>query len=216
MGNIGPDCANLMYFGKGTADEKVFCISSDELEEHEDKATATVSSCNIYSIGSNDNWGFEEEVQQKLPHCDTHTFDCTLQNNTPKRKPQSDKVNFYPYCIGSNDAQLPYLSYQSLVETTQINNPPKLLKMDVEGFEFDVLLSVLSTDPSMWPEQIIMEVHWSTRMVDISWMLRTRQAAEIALYFGVLFNRGGYIPVHRTFFPGCGPCMEVLLVRAVC
>jgi hypothetical protein len=136
MGNIGPDCANLMYFGKGTADEKVFCISSDELEEHEDKATATVSSCNIYSIGSNDNWGFEEEVQQKLPHCDTHTFDCTLQNNTPKRKPQSDKVNFYPYCIGSNDAQLPYLSYQSLVETTQINNPPKLLKMDVEGCEY--------------------------------------------------------------------------------
>eukprot|EP00986_Skeletonema_menzelii_P019583 scaffold28514_cov331-Skeletonema_menzelii.AAC.1 len=63
--------------------------------------------------------------------------------------------------------------------------------MDIEGFEYSVILnSILSSDPLMWPEQIMMEVHWATRMVDVPWMPRTRSASELALFFGVLFNRG--------------------------
>lgn len=60
-----------------------------------------------------------------------------------------------------------------------------------------------------------MEVHWATRMVDVPWMPRTRTAAEISLFFGSLFNRGGYI-VSESNFLGCEPCDEVLLVRAMC
>ena len=82
--------------------------------------------------------------------------------------------------------------------------------------EYDVLLSMLSANPVVWPEQIMIEIHWATRMVDVKWMLRTRQAAEISLLFGTLFNVGGYIPVYRRLFPECHPCAEVLLVRAVC
>jgi hypothetical protein len=179
----------MTYFGKGTGDEKVFCTDST--------TTASVNNdddgdeCNIFSIGSNDNWGFESEVRQKLPRCKTHTFDCTLRNNQPKKKPSSDDVAFYPFCIGANDGEGPYRSYQSLVAETNIKSPPKLLKMDIEGFEFDVLLSMLATNESMWPEQIMMEVHWATRMVDVSSMLRTRQAAELSLFFGTLFTHGG-------------------------
>lgn len=64
-----------------------------------------------------------------------------------------------------------------------------VLKMDVERFEFDVLSSMLAR--SMWPEQIMMEVHWATRMVDVSTMLRIIQAAELSLFFGMLFTHGG-------------------------
>lgn len=64
--------------------------------------------------------------------------------------------------------------------------------MDAEGFEYEVLDSILSSDPSLWPEQIMMEVHWVSRMVDLRWMTRTRTAAELTLFFGGLFNHGGY------------------------
>lgn len=155
----------------------------------------------------------------KLGGCVTHTFDCTLTNNEPKHKPQNDNVKFYPYCIGEEGQEPPYLPYDQMwkqAETTS-KSPPKLLKMDIEGFEYRVILnSILTSDPSMWPEQIMMEVHWGTRMVDLPWMPRTRSAAELALFFGVLFNRGGYILQHTKYFQGCQTCLEVLLVRAVC
>ena len=163
---------------------------------------------------------------QKLSGCVTHTFDCTLKDNSPSHKPQSDDVTFYPYCIGSNpNAQPPYLTYERIWDAIKVHAtkrtkksppPPTLLKMDIEGFEYDVIQSILSSDSSIWPEQIMMEVHWATRMVDLPWMPRTRTAAEIALFFGGLFNFGGYIVVHSRTFTGCEPCMEVLLVRAVC
>mmetsp|Transcript_9857 Transcript_9857/g.14516 ORF Transcript_9857/g.14516 Transcript_9857/m.14516 type:complete len:403 (-) Transcript_9857:242-1450(-) len=209
VGPVGAACSNITYFGKGKGDEKVFCTSAENDDDN---------GCNIFSIGSNDNWGFESEVLQKLPGCKTHTFDCTLPDNIPKKKPTTVDVAFYPFCIGSNDSsEGSYRSYQSLVAETNIKSPPKLLKMDIEGFEFGVLSSMLATDRSMWPEQIMMEVHWATRMVDVSTMLRTRQAAELSLFFGMLFTHGGYIPIHIKYFdPICGSCMELLLVRAVC
>eukprot|EP00985_Skeletonema_marinoi_P002160 scaffold878_cov153-Skeletonema_marinoi.AAC.2 len=216
VGPVGTTCANITYFRKGEGDEKVFCTdsattSSNKKDKEEDE-------CNIFSIGSNDNWSFESEVLQKLQQCRTHTFDCTLKNNMPRKKPASDNVAFYPFCIGSNDSSKgSYRSYQSLVAETGIKSPPKLLKMDIEGFEFEVLLSMLASNRLMWPEQIMMEVHWATRMVDVSSVLRTRQAAELSLFFGTLFTRGGYIPIHIKYFGSlCETCMEVLLVRAVC
>lgn len=62
----------------------------------------------------------------------------------------------------------------------------------------------------------MMEVHYGTRMVEVEWMLRTRQAAEMALFFDTLFNTGGYMPVIRKYFRGCPTCMEILLLRVHC
>lgn len=214
-GPVGPNCSRKVTFSEGTYEEKKLCVASKDAKQEESKEKQ--EECNILSIGSNDQWGFEEDVMQKLPGCITHTFDCTLKDMTPQKKPKTDNIKFYPYCIGSNDAQHPYLSYENIWSKTQIKTPPKLLKMDVEGFEYDVIHTMLSSDQSIWPEQIMMEVHWGTRMVDLPWMPRTRTAAEIALFFGELFNHGGYVVVDsKTFAKGCQPCMEVLLVRVVC
>lgn len=213
-GPVGPDCSHKITFAETTYEEKNLCIAQTDNDNQQKEEE---EECNIISIGSNDQWKFEEEVMQKLPGCVTHTFDCTLKDNTPRNKPKTDNVKFYPYCIGSNDAQPPYLPYHKIWEAMQTSKktPPKLLKMDVEGFEYDVLNTVLSSDPSIWPEQIMMEVHWASRMVDLPWMPRTRTAAEIALFFGGLFNHGGYILSTSTFL-GCEPCMEILLIKAVC
>lgn len=213
IGPVGPECSKRVELGK----EKTLCIPS-KLQQGQQKQNNLLQKeeCNIFSIGGNDQWDFEVQVLRKIPGFVTHTFDCTLKDDTPRRKPQSKKVKFYPHCIGSNDTKAPYLPYEQLVEATQTKSPPSLLKMDVEGFEYDVFDSILSSDPSLWPEQIMMEIHWSSRMVDLPWMPRTRTAAEISMFLGRLFNQGGYIMTHTFVNGGCYPCMEVLLARVSC
>ena len=216
IGPVGPACSEPIKFSEGTYEEKQICFHSEKKEpKNNDEMT---KECNIVSIGSNDQWGFEEEVMNNpiLSGCVTHTFDCTLRG-APKKKPQNDNVKFYPYCIGSEGQHPSYLPFDEMLKVAKIKQAPKYLKMDIEGFEYDVILnSILSSDSSLWPEQIMMEVHWGTRMVDLEWMPRTRTAAELSLFFGVLFNRGGYILQRTKSIKGCETCLEVLLVRAVC
>jgi len=226
IGPVGPNCSETVSFSKGTYEEKSLCVETKSQshdngrgERNDNDDDVDNMECHIVSIGSNDQWGFEEEVMKtpQLRGCVTHTFDCTLQNNKPKRKPQNDNVKFYPYCIGSEGQQPPYVPFDQMWNLTKTKQAPKFLKMDVEGFEYHVVLnSILSSDSSIWPEQIMMEIHWATRMVDLVWMPRTRTAAELALFFGVLFNRGGYILQQVKYVRGCETCLEVLLVRAVC
>lgn len=214
----------MITFSPGSYEGKNLCLAATQ-EQKEQPQSTVGDECNILSIGSNDQWGFEIDVMEKLSGCVTHTFDCTLKDNTPKQKPQNDNINFYPYCIGLSGVQgSSHLTYEKLCEvvTTRQNktatklSPPNLLKMDIEGFEFDVISMMLSSPTSLWPEQIMLEVHWATRMVGVEWMPRTLTAAEISLFFGTLFNHGGYIVVNMQMFEGCQPCLEVLLVRVVC
>jgi len=67
----------------------------------------------------------------------------------------------------------------------------------------------------MLPMQISTEIHYATRMYDLPWMLRFRQAGELMMFFGVMF-RSGYALVHTENIPGCDACLEVLFVRAFC
>jgi hypothetical protein len=66
------------------------------------------------------------------------------------------------------------------------------------------------------PHQISVEFHYASRMFDLPWMLRMRKAGEVALLFGTVYRKGGYLLVHVNFNPGCAPCLEVLFVRILC
>ncbi|KAG7358439.1 methyltransferase domain containing protein [Nitzschia inconspicua] len=223
LGPVGPSCPHMIHFSENEGlKEKSFCIADGS-------SAKQIDECHIFSIGSNDQWGFEMNVRKDLPQCHTHTFDCTLKVS-PANQPRDDMVHFYPFCVSGDDSERKggkqtstlkgnYLPYMELWKAASITQPPKLLKMDVEGFEFDVLTSMLSSfeTSKWWPEQIMMEVHFVTRMVDLEWMLRTRQSAELALFFGTLWNAGEYIPVKAQYFgKDCPSCMEVLLMRVRC
>mmetsp|Transcript_6399 Transcript_6399/g.11005 ORF Transcript_6399/g.11005 Transcript_6399/m.11005 type:complete len:288 (-) Transcript_6399:62-925(-) len=222
VGPVIPICPRLVQFSENSYESKALCV--DEEEASSVVATKNVSTdCHVLSVGSNDQWGFEEEVRQKLSHCYTHTFDCTL-DGSPQKKPKDPNVKFYPYCVGGGSEDKvdrgngnAFRTYAELVEATGIQHPPKLLKMDIEGFEYDVLTSMLNSSPEFLPQQIMMEVHWASRMVGLEWMLRTRQTAELAMFFDLMFNKGGYLPIRVEYFgSGCPTCMEILMLRVQC
>ena len=79
-------------------------------------------------------------------------------------------MHFYPHCISSHTAYIDeetkrsYMTYREMIDWTGLQTPPStLLKMDVEGFEYDVLTQMLQDD-YLLPLQ-----HWATRMVDVPW-----------------------------------------------
>jgi hypothetical protein len=169
------------------------------------------------SIGSNDQWEFEADAYKKLG-CETHTFDCTL-GHAPRRKPAYDAIKFYDICLGTSNTKIQgrkYGTYTDLVALAGLASGPFLLKIDIEGFEYDVLKDMVGGPTDSLPEQIAIELHWGSRMVDLDWVLRHRQAAEVALLASMLFNGGGYIPFDFSFVWQCAPCVEVLYIRAVC
>jgi hypothetical protein len=223
MGPIGPNCTEL-----STLAEKSLC------QGWENK----LGECNIISIGGNNEWSFELSVIEKAPHCTVHTFDCTLKTSEQNREseqmktksdfvpvqiPEDHRIKFYPYCIGSVSGG-DFRTYSEMLQLSNTKTAPRILKMDIEGFEYKVIHNILSSSSQdMWPEQIAMEIHWASRMVHLSWMFRALQASEVSLFFSFLFSRGGYLPVSRQLFPpvtkrniGCVSCMEVLLVRVLC
>jgi hypothetical protein len=158
-----------------------------------------------------------------MPHCHTHTFDCTLADKMPKKKPNSANVHFYPYCISSrsytDNFGREYLTYAEIWEKTGATTAPALAKIDIEGFEFEIFPQMMkdaAAGRTVLPEQIMVELHFMTRMWAISWNLRSITAAEIMLLIGTMFRQGGYIPAYNFFIKGCIPCLEVLFVRVQC
>ncbi|KAL7575203.1 hypothetical protein ACA910_018690 [Epithemia clementina (nom. ined.)] len=198
------------------------------LSQHQaaaEKEQPPEAECHILSIGGNDNWKFEIAVREQLG-CITHTFDCTLRDGRPRRKPNDDKVKFYNSCIDGKthtDAHgRHYLNYHDLLDQAGLlaegMPPPLALKLDVEGFEYDIFTQMIqqSSQQQPLPQQILVELHWGTRMTGLDWMPRVRTSGEIALMMNMMFQGGGYLPILQDFSPGCGPCMEVVFFKVLC
>jgi len=207
---------------KNTYENKFMC-SFEELRTDVDNAgeEEVEEQCEMISIGSNGQWGFEETIA-KVTNCTTHTFDCTTVGNP--RKPDIDSIRFYPYCVSATNMKVEdreYMTYSKIVEQTGMTQAPALFKMDVEGFEFDVMAQMLdeavtSGTTYLLPSQISVELHYGTRMFDIPWRLRLLQGSEIAMFMGMMYSRGGYVPVNIHLDPGCFPCAELLFLRLFC
>ena len=66
--------------------------------------------------------------------------------------------------------------------------------LQVEGFEFDVLVAMVNGDDAEkrvhLPDQIVVELHTASRMYDLPWMLRFRQEFFLSIQFDtVMKNR---------------------------
>jgi hypothetical protein len=218
IGPIGPACSLVQLGPTGKDGTKFVC---QEMNASSVTTTAAFEHCDVLSVGGNDNWKFEQAVREEMK-CVTHTFDCTLPSGKPRHKPKDDDINFFNNCIDGESHQdahgRQYLSYHDMLEKANVTEAPKLFKLDVEGFEYDIFTQMIRNQKKshLLPQQITVELHWATRMTGQSWMPRTRTSAEIALLIGMMFTAGGYLPVHTDFTPFCSSCLEVTFFRAVC
>jgi hypothetical protein len=125
----------------------------------------------MYAAGIDNDASFEEYMSQK--GITVHAFDCTIPADTKLKY----KVTFHHWCLGESKAKTDFENntysqqaanktfvFHTLAETKRLlgHEHIDILKMDIEGFEWELLTSEIlsqnfnSTD---LPEQIVLELH---------------------------------------------------------
>jgi hypothetical protein len=191
----------LQSFGKGD-DEKRVCGSPVE------------APCTVVSIGSNNQWGFERAVAAAGP-CHIHTLDCTVAATVPPGL--RSRVTFHSICLGEEDHTQAdgsrYLSWGTLVRKLGLATPPTMLKMDIEGFEWAVLESIVRSGSPLLPFSVSVELHAWTEVKEVPWQGRWRSVRETGAWMRGMLSRGGYALVDRHDNPLCSYCSEVVFAR---
>ena len=142
LGPVVPRCAGAIEsYGSGD-DEKRACA-----------LTRLRAPCTVISIGSKGQWGFEEEVMRLTP-CRVETFDCTVSTDVRPPPLLRERVTLHRICIGartySDNSSRIFMDYHSIMRYLGITTEaPAYMKMDIEGFEFGVLLSAISRARSL-------------------------------------------------------------------
>jgi hypothetical protein len=96
-------CKDPTRFGNEFDGGKILCGLGKEILEN--------PNCIVYSIGSNNDFSFEEAVL-KNTKCSVWTFDCTLANKKQKLEMRAGRHYFYPCkrkCTGSLETLIPLL-----------------------------------------------------------------------------------------------------------
>jgi hypothetical protein len=111
--------------------------------------------CVVYSVGSRDEFSFEEAIHHFNPKCRIYTFDPF--SSKPVHKP--DFVEFYPWGIGARDSAKDSIFTLPTIMRKLHHENITILKVDCEGCELD--LDALSFPAHKGAiQQIQMEVHF--------------------------------------------------------
>ncbi len=163
--------------------------------------------CLVFSLGSNNQWTFEQAVLRASPACVVHTFDCTLTGEQARPPPG---VVFHSTCMGHSSNTC---GYSTLMRQMDLHGVPQYLKVDIEGYEYETLLEYLMearmrSTSVVLPAQIAVEVHRLTSAVDLD-------RAELAEFANALHALGGYTIVHRrdNDLGHSGAAAEFLLIK---
>lgn len=143
-----------------------------------------VPGCVVYSLGSNNDFSFEEAVLAQT-RCTVHTFDCTINRPRETLKP---RLEFYPFCIDANEHEHNGNIYHTLEWIQRHLHHPTvhLLKMDIETFEHRLLLQ-WKRNQSL-PSLLSMEWHGTTP--PIPGRYRRLSLGELALEYMHLVGLG--------------------------
>jgi hypothetical protein len=196
--------------------------------------------CTIFSVGSNGQWGFETaivettnctvwsfdctvpsivKVPPQLSHR-VHLVNLCLGLPPPKERnyfleiPRTKKG--YPgsfrnrHWVRSGLSRAHFKNYTELMRTVGLKAGPSLVKMDIEGYEWQTIQDVVSSP--LAPGQVAVEMHFQTQMPGLPWFGRYKTPVEI-LAFGNMMHRYGYHIASREDNPACKWCTEILWVR---
>lgn len=161
--------------------------------------------CIIYSLGSNNEYSFENEMYKKFG-CEIHTFDCTAKPNWNPPK----HVKLHPWCSDSVN----HGNYYNLTTIMRLLNHSSidLLKVDIEEGEFETFKDLVNIPKENLPKQIAVEIHhFIYSQKDFNFALK-RMEKVFALYDIVL--KLGYSLLTREDNPGSGgTCTEIVLIK---
>ena len=215
LGPIGPNC-KTDFEKYGVGDEEKRACGLTQIIKMEKEMNAK-SECIIYSIGSNNQWGFEEAIFEKT-NCRVETFDCTTPATIKPPEAIQSRVRYHNICLGSENKGK-FKTWKGLHEITGIKTAPTFLKMDIEGFEF-AAIQIMIDEGYLLPLQIAMELHIGNRLEPIgvngepSWSGKDVTTGEIAAFMQYMHEFGGYYLVDRR--DNCGHCAEILLAKLNC
>ncbi|WPT12164.1 hypothetical protein PSENEW3n2_00003822 [Picochlorum sp. SENEW3] len=173
--------------------------------------------CVVFSLGSNGQYGFEKDLLEST-ECDIFTFDCTYDGVS-----QGTRHTYVQKCIGTAPKESSNPSFTTLAHAVRDLGVSTidLLKIDIEGYEFDETAYWSIKDPWL-PEQIAIEVHHSqaiysgkaanTDFSNLLWPAHDLYLSDLALFFGHLGHLG-YAIASREDNPFGTCCAEFLLVR---
>lgn len=212
----GPRCKQkLTLFGKTHDTQKPICDVDGRLTKQED--------CHMMSIGSNDQWDTEVGIHDQT-RCKTHTFDCSSHDSRPEKI--KDRATFHKICVGPTDKTdskgQQFLTWHSALKAAGLTEAPEYLKMDIEGFEYDVMKNLIHTNHTELPNQIAMEIHHQTWQPwqnnpssSLSWSDRNKDVGELLSFFLMMYTSGYRLSEvdHKTV---CQHCLEVLWSKIYC
>lgn len=217
MGPTGPRCKTpLESYGVGDDEKRACGLQQLQKLNQVVSEDGKKSECVIYSIGSNGKWGFEEAILAKT-ECRVETFDCTMAKDYQLPAHLKGRVRFHPICLSDSDYEVKgrkYVSWNTLNKITGIPTQPTFLKMDIEGYEFPVLRSIIDSGVFL-PLQIAVEIHvirWVNDYVDE----RRVNSLELYSFMNYLYKFGGYYLIDRHDNERCKSCSEVVLAKLNC
>ena len=175
----------------------------------------------VYAAGVDNKPEFENYMATEL-NTSVFAFDCTNQN-----KPEWSNFSFFPWCIGakkdfgknngySQASVNKEFEFYSLGEIKKKMNHTHIdmLKMDIEGCEWDVLISLLESKDEDLPGQLLFELHTegaNPKSVPPHIVAgRRRQKVTQLIYDLYLRN---YRVMHIEVNNGDHHCAEIALVR---
>jgi FkbM family methyltransferase len=204
-----PDGAPPVRFGAASDGGKFICAD-----------VLAAPDCVVYSLGSNNDFAFEEDVLKRT-ECTVVTFDCTSAARTVDRRHR-----FVKKCLGSTDRMAANPAAWITLEAAMASmghDKLALLKIDVEGAEYDVLSAWAQDAPGL-PRQLAMEVHydgiyWNTPAYrnskdtsNLVWPMHKMRMTDLALFMSHLAG-AGYGIVSREDNPSVAHCSELTLLR---
>jgi len=222
----------LSVFGKGDG-EKHICGLRASLDRDSTNAASGSGankhkSCVIISVGGQNRWDFELSIARALPHCHIHTLDCTVYGLIPDELKKH--VTFHKVCIatennnitgvvynGTSEIQMDmqFMRWTDFTTTIGLTEPPDVMKMDIEGFEWSVLTDLAASTPRhLLPRSISLELHYESSMTTLPlWNRRLRGPFEIGSWMDFMFTRGNYVLVDRNDNSHCPHCSEIVIAH---
>jgi hypothetical protein len=179
------------------------------------------SNCVVYAAGLDRQHRFESAMVAL--GCTVHGFDCTV----PEARSDWD-FTFHDWCIGvpqsfegnhysKAKAQTgENFTFKSLTEIKLALGHPRIdvLKMDIEGFEWELLAGLLASPDRDLPEQILFELHTegsNPEFVPARVVAGKRKQAVDELFLR-LYDRG-YRVMHWELNDGDKHCAEFAVAR---